>query len=112
MSITDATRQRSIDLAGEIKRARDVMAECERAAQEKLNAYEGALDDSKASRERLEALLNERDALAAKAQAEVLAAGEDASAPAEATVSFDAIAHLAHNANGHAKVADSELPQF
>ena len=89
MSITDATRQRSIDLAGEIKRARDVVAECERAAQEKLNAYESALDDSKASRERLEALLNERDHLAAKAQAEVLAAGEE---PRDQAAIFDLIA--------------------
>ena len=106
MSITDATRQRSIDLAGEIKRARDVVAECERAAQERLNAYESALDDQKAAADRLAALLAERDQLAAKAQAEVLAAGENPGHCVFTLPVFNV------PVNGHAKVADSELPQF
>lgn len=110
MSITDATRQRSIDLAGEIKRARDVVAECERAAQERLNAYESALDDQKAAADRLAALLAERDQLAAKAQAEVLAAGET---PVTVQDVFTLPGDVFNvPANGHAKLADSELPQF
>lgn len=77
MSITDATRQRSIDLAGEIKRAKEVLGECMEAEAAALAALERAKADSVGAKLRLDDKLAERQKLADEAARQVLAAGED-----------------------------------
>ena len=110
MSITDATRQRSIDLAGEIKRAREVVAECQHTVADKEHALGLAQADYAAAESRLCDLIAERDVLAAKAQAEVLAAGETPVAVQDVFTLPGDVFNVP--VNGSAKVADSELPQF
>lgn len=132
MSLTNATYQRSIDLAGEIKQARDVVTECDRAEEEKRQAYYSAQADTQAARARLAEKLQEREQLAAKAHADVMQAGEETPPAVEcaqpgvypSVFDLDGQGLSVHvtdgigntfteiHANGHARVADSELPEF
>lgn len=107
MSLTNATYQRSIDLAGEIKQAKDVVTECDRKCEETAAAHESALLSLERAKQRLSEKIAERAELAAKAHADVMQAGEE-TPPAELAAGTWGEGIL----NGHARVADSELPEF
>ena len=78
MSIPHSTYQRSIDLAGEIKCARDLVKECEHAEAISAEHLRSAEANTAKQRDNLARLLAQREALAEQARAEVLAAGEAA----------------------------------
>ena len=108
MSIQHTTRERSIELQGEIKRARDVVAECTQASHEKYAALVRAGEDLAAANERLSALEAEQKQLAQQAHDEVMGCEETAE---RAMLPRDGYPMLADNAKA-ASIANSELPEF
>ena len=107
MSIPHSTYQRSIDLAGEIKCARNLVAECEQAEAIKEQELSSAQANTAKQRDNLARLIQEREALAEQARAEVLAAGETQ----EPASVFD-LDPPAYTNGKSVGVADSDLPQF
>ena len=90
MSIPHSIYQRSIDLAGEIKLAGQLVAECEQAEAIKTDELAIAVGNTQRQRDNLARLLAERETLAAQAAEAILTGGGPATdhAPVEASV-FD-----------------------
>lgn len=117
--------QRLIDIQGELKNAQGVLEECQRTEDDVHRQGEIARGNTEAARNRLAALHNECLRLGDEAQhdfhslvppKEAVSAGRD-DAPTwgeRLNANLDQLSAMlpAANANGHAKVADSELPQF
>ena len=80
MSIPHSIYQRSIDLAGEIKLAGQLVAECEQAEAIKTDELAIAVGNTQRQRDNLARLLAERETLAEQAAAAVRTAGDDAPA--------------------------------
>ena len=76
MSLSNATWQRSIDLAGEIKQARAIIDECAGACLRSAALHEADRVSLDRANERHQALLDERAELAQRAHADVMACGE------------------------------------
>lgn len=90
MSIPHSIYQRSIDLAGEIKLAGQLVAECEQAEAIKTDELAIAVGNTQRQRDNLARLLAERETLAEQAAAAVRTAGDDAPATDHQPVSvFD-----------------------
>lgn len=116
MSIQHTTKLRSEELGGEIKAARSMIAECTAACERSAAAHQSDCISLEKAEQRLTELLAERERIADQARAEALSAGEEAG-QAPPTFTWlnnlgDAVIASDAHANGLAKVADSELPEF
>ena len=89
MSIPHSIYQRSIDLAGEIKLAGQLVAECEQAEAIKTDELAIAVGNTQRQRDNLARLLAEREPLAEQAAAAVRTAGDDAPTDHAPVVTFD-----------------------
>lgn len=112
MSIPHSTYQRSIDLAGEIKCARDLVAECERAEAIKADELRSAEANTAKQRDNLARLLAEREALAEQARQEVLAAGESQMESAGITFDLDMAHALKGSEHGLTDVPNGKSFEF
>jgi len=127
VSLTNATYQRSLDLRGELKRAVDVETECARLVADRQRALDLANEQRAAATARREQLEQEARKLAEQASTEVLSilkAKEETPPAGSGDVFRDPELYAAtfqqpDNGkwgegilNGHARVADSELPEF